>query len=130
MFVEEILKEWKLDGGLEDRSRQIPELEYKVQYGESDYAFLSRLLEEAGIAFTFPDPQGGGAKLTFGDALQANAPRAPLVFTDNPNQQAEKELSERSPRAGRAAGSFTMRDYDFRRPGFELFGEAPPAEWA
>jgi len=128
--VEEILKEWKLEADWKIDRGKYPELEYKVQYGESDYAFLSRLLEEAGIAFTFPDPQGGGAKLTFGDALQANAPRAPLVFTDNPNQQAEKELI-RNVRLAQDVrpGSFTMRDYDFRRPGFELFGEAPPAEW-
>ena len=30
-----------------------PKLEYRCQYGESDYAFISRLLEDAGITFFF-----------------------------------------------------------------------------
>ena len=31
-----------------------PKLEYKVQYGETDYAFMSRLAEEAGIVRVDP----------------------------------------------------------------------------
>ena len=38
---------WNLDRG------QYPGLELRIQYGESDYAFLSRLVEEAGITFFF-----------------------------------------------------------------------------
>jgi type VI secretion system secreted protein VgrG len=52
-----ITPEWKIDRG------NYPKLEYKVQYGESDYAFLSRLAEEAGFAFIFPDD--GGSNITF-----------------------------------------------------------------
>jgi len=34
------------------------ELEYKIQYEETDYDFLSRMLEEAGISFYFADKDG------------------------------------------------------------------------
>src|SRR5262245_46293937 len=45
-----------------------PELEYRVQYGESDHAFLSRMCEDAGLSFFFEDndnaAQPGDFKLT------------------------------------------------------------------
>jgi type VI secretion system secreted protein VgrG len=54
---------WKIDRG------NYPKLEYRVQYGETDYAFLCRLLEEAGIAFTFPHSADDSSEITFSDAL-------------------------------------------------------------
>lgn len=49
--------EWRLQGSL-------PEREYVIQYAESDYAFISRLLEDEGIAFFFDLEQG---KVVFSD---------------------------------------------------------------
>ena len=36
--------------------KRYPKREFVIQYQESDLDFVSRLLEEAGIAFTFPGP--------------------------------------------------------------------------
>lgn len=53
-IVESILSQWGIVARLVlDRDRY-PRLEYRVQFAESDLAFVCRLLEEAGIAFTFP----------------------------------------------------------------------------
>jgi type VI secretion system secreted protein VgrG len=113
---------WQLSGSY-------PKLEYKVQYGESDYAFVSRLLEEAGIAFSFPDEGGSGTKLTLGDQLHAGPPRPgpPIPYTDNPNQTAQKEYVQHV-RLGHEVrpGASTYRDYDFRNPPYPLFGKATP----
>jgi len=127
-IVKKILAEWKIEADWQIDVGKYRKLEYKVQYGENDYAFICRLIEEVGIAFTFLDPKGQGAKLTFGDALQSGPPRPALLFTDNPNEQAEEEYvkSVRFSREVRP-GAFTMRDYDHRRPDFELFGKAPSA---
>jgi type VI secretion system secreted protein VgrG len=118
-------KAWKLDRGA------YPSLEYKVQYGESDFAFFSRLLEEAGIAYTFPDDDAKGSRLTLSDILHANEvrPGGALPYVDNPNQEAEKEFVTRV-RLLHAVrpGAHTIRDYDFRNPSFELFGKAPKAK--
>lgn len=114
---------WQIDRGL------YPKLEFKVQYGESDYTFLCRLLEEAGITFWFSDQGGAGSVLTFGDKLHAAAPRPPILFVDNPNQAAQREFLSLV-RLGHEVrpGAHVMRDHDFRKPSFPLLGNAvPPA---
>ncbi len=119
-----IVYAWKIDRG------GYPKLEYKVQYGESDYAFLSRLCEEAGIAFAFPDDEQDGSKLTLGDKLHLNPPRSapPIRYVDNPNQASEKEYVTHVRLAHEIRpGAHTIRDNDFRNPAFPLFGEAPKA---
>jgi type VI secretion system secreted protein VgrG len=129
-IVDRLLAEWNITPVWKIDRARYPKLEYRVQYGESDHAFFSRLLEEAGIAFTFPDDASAGSKLTLDDALTAGAPRTggPLRFVDNPNQAAEKEfvtnvrlLHEVRP------GAHVIRGHDFRNPAFALRGEAPRA---
>ncbi len=128
-IVKKILGEWNVEADWKIDAGKYHKLEYKVQYGESDFAFVCRLLEEVGIAFTFLDPGGTGGKLTFSDALESGSARPPLLFTDNPNQQSEKEYVKNVRLAREVRpGAFTMRDQDFRRPAFELFGKAPTAE--
>jgi type VI secretion system secreted protein VgrG len=110
-----------------DRGRY-PKLEYKVQYGESDYTFVSRLLEEAGIAFVFADPDASGTLLTFDDQLPARTARAALRYVDHPNKASEKEFVTKVRLSHEVRpGAQTLRDYDFRNPAFPLFAEAPKA---
>ena len=119
-----ITPEWKIDRGA------YPKLEYKVQYGESDFAFLSRLFEEAGITFTFPDDEAGKT-LMLGDKLHHGPIRgsSPISYVDNPNQAAEKEFVTHVRLSHEVRpGAHTIRDHDFRKPGFALLGEAPKAK--
>ncbi|UQA56814.1 type VI secretion system Vgr family protein [Polyangium aurulentum] len=106
---------WKIDRG------SYPKLEYKVQYGESDYAFMSRLVEEAGICFTFPDENG--SNITFHDELEKGPRRAglPIPYVEEPNQEAEKEFVTQVRLSHEVRpGLHTQRDYDFRRPSYTL----------
>ncbi|MBL8741399.1 MAG: type VI secretion system tip protein VgrG, partial [Myxococcales bacterium] len=103
-----------------------PKLELKVQYGESDFAFVSRLLEEAGISFVFTDWDGQGSELTLDDALPSREERPLLPYADNPNQAAEREFVTRVRLSHEVRpGAFVLRDFDFRRPSYPLFAEAP-----
>jgi type VI secretion system secreted protein VgrG len=118
----QIKPEWKVDRG------KYPKLWYKAQYGESDYHFVSRLLEEAGISFTLPDD--AGSVPVFADALQQNPPRSapPIHYVDNPSEAAEMEYATEVRIAHVVRpGARTIRDHDFRNPGFQLFGECPKA---
>lgn len=112
---------WKIDGGA------YPKLDFKVQYGESDFDFMSRLLEEAGIAYTF----GDDGEPVFGDALGQNEKRegAAIPFVDNPNQSIQKEFvsNVRFAREVRP-GAASFRDFDPRKPDLALFGNASPVK--
>ena len=55
-----LLAEYEIVPALRLDRAAFPRHEYRVQYGETDLAFLSRLLEEAGIAFVFADPDASG----------------------------------------------------------------------
>ncbi len=133
-IVEKLLAEWKIEAQWKLDRASYPKLEYRVQYGESDFAFVSRLLEDAGIAYYFTEKTVGDTKaktqLVFCDKPEKNDPRdeGSLPYVDNPNDAArlpyvtEVRIAHRI-RPGRA----TLRDYDFRRPGFGLFGAAEPA---
>ncbi len=127
-IVDVILGEHGVDHAWNADRGRYPKLEYKVQYGESDYTFVTRLLEEAGIAFVFADPEASGTLLTLDDQLPARSARPPVRYVDNPNQASEKEFVTRVRLSHEVrSGAHTLRDYDFRNPGFPLFAEAPKA---
>ena len=128
-IVDKILGEWGIEHDWKVDRGKYPKLEYKVQYGESDYTFVNRLLEEAGIGFVFADPGASGTKLTLDDQLHTRDARPTLPYTDNPSQASEKEFITRVRLAHEVRpGAHTLRDYDFRNPGFPLFAEAPKAK--
>ncbi len=125
-IVEALLTEGRVPHRWRVTRSKYPKLEIKVQYGESDYAFLSRLCEEAGIAFVFTDHELKGTELTLDDALPSREERPLLPYADNPNQASEREFVTRVRLSHEVRpGAFTLRDFDFRNPGFPLFVEAP-----
>ncbi len=127
-IVDKLLEEWAVKCRWNIDRDRYPKLEFKVQYGESDYHFVSRLLEDAGICFTFPNDNAAGSIVTFSDQLQTNPPRpgAPLSYVDNrsSNTAGEYVTDIRLTREVRS-GAYTLRDYDFRAPAFELFAHSP-----
>jgi type VI secretion system secreted protein VgrG len=113
-----------------------PTLDFKVQYGETDLAFFTRLCEEAGITFALRDDNQGededdrGSIVVLSDAPTKAEPRAgsPLPFLDNPIGIGDREhvtrvrlLREARPLA------FALRDFDFRNPALPLDGRATDA---
>ncbi|UQA58625.1 type VI secretion system Vgr family protein [Polyangium aurulentum] len=129
-IVDEILDAWSVQRAWEIDRGRYPKLEYKVQYGESDYNFMSRLLEEAGISFTFPNDDANGSKVTFSDKLESNParPGGALKHVDNPNDPQAPDYVTRV-RLSHAVrpGAHVIRDYNFRNPMFALVGDAPKA---
>jgi type VI secretion system secreted protein VgrG len=127
-IVDKILDEWGIKRAWKIDRGSYPKLEYRVQYAESEFAFLSRLLEEAGIAYVFPDVGNQAPILTFNDALHKGTPRGgpPVTFEPNPTQAAEREFVSQVHLVHEVRpGAYTTRDYDFRKPDYRLLGEAP-----
>ncbi|HZF49488.1 MAG TPA: type VI secretion system tip protein TssI/VgrG [Polyangiaceae bacterium] len=130
-----LLGEWQIEPEMKIDAGSYPKQEYRLQYGETDFAFFERLLEEAGISYYFADQGPGKTKLVLSDTPHLSEPRAglPIPFVDNPNQAARMEFMNVVNLAhGVRPGSLTVRDFDFRRrTDYKLFGEgekAPPPE--
>lgn len=121
-IVESLLKPFNIDPVMKLHEDH-PRLEYRTQYGESDYDFLRRLLVEAGISFYFafgPDE----TKLVLADAPNRNEPHSsPVKYLKNAEQAGDDGhvhgvgMHERV-HAHRA----TFHDHDFRRPHHKLSG--------
>ncbi|WP_437479016.1 contractile injection system protein, VgrG/Pvc8 family [Sorangium sp. So ce1014] len=75
-IVLRILGEWEIQPDVL-LGAKYPAYEYRVQYGETDFAFLSRLLEEAGISFCFAHGEDSG---------RAGVELSRLVLSDAPCQ--------------------------------------------
>jgi type VI secretion system secreted protein VgrG len=128
-IVGEVLKQWSIRHEWQIDRPRYPKLEYKVQYAESDYSFVARLLEEAGIAFTFAENAEGRSVLVLSDRLEGGAPRAglPLLYVDQPNEASEQEYVTRVGYLREVRpGAVALRDYDPRRPPLPLFAHATP----
>ncbi len=94
-----------------------PGRKYRVQYAESDFAFVRRLLEDAGITFMFTEHEGK-TRLSLSDAPhRASVRPVPVHYENRPSGELLKEVAtavrvRRTLRPGR----YTQRDVDYRRP--------------
>jgi type VI secretion system secreted protein VgrG len=121
-IVGQVLDEWGIRWKITNLDRKLPKHEYRVQYAESDFAFVSRLLEEAGIAYYFSHarPSGGLDISTLVlDAAPHNNPTTGVL---------QMVVDQIAPSATPPAfathaafvqdvvpGAVTVRDFDFRR---------------
>lgn len=125
-IVDELLSEWGVEPDWRIDRGKYKKLEYKVQYGESDLRFFSRLLEEAGISYVLLDGDEG-TKLVLADKLTANPLRQgrPITYEDEPTEAAQREFVTQVRLSHDVRpGARQLVDFDFRNPTFRLFGEA------
>jgi type VI secretion system secreted protein VgrG len=117
-IARELLSDHGLEAELSLDASRYPAHEYRVQYGESDFAFFSRLLEEAGISYRFSFHPGKGSTLVLSDEPQRRKPRAggPLAYLDRPSPGAHAPCVTQVS-AGREIrpGAVAIRDFDFQR---------------
>ncbi len=108
-----------------------PSRQYCVQYQESDYQFLTRIIAEEGIFFYFehPDDDAGDdpERLIFADsahAYPAISGDRTLVYRPQQGEGAmhaeENQVQDLRVRARVESNAVMMRDYDFRRPLLDL----------
>lgn len=100
-----------------------PKREYVVQYRESDWSFLARLMEEEGIFYYF-DHHPDEHILVMSDSatVHSRIPGAPgIPYLPLRGMVADQEFiaSFRSGREMRA-GKVTLRDYNFKKPAMNL----------
>ena len=126
-IVKAVLDEWQITAKFQ-LNATYPAYEYCVQYGETDYAFITRLLEDAGISYSFEfnATSGAGAdivSLVFDDAPSmakgSNIRKGALNYAGNqtpafgalPDFCTTISVTQRV-----RTGKLTIRDFDFRLP--------------
>lgn len=126
-IVNTLLGEWSIEPDWHIAQDDYPKLELRVQYGESDYDFFCRLLEEAGITFSLVDSDGD-TRLVLDDQPHSGALRATaLPFRDSPGQAQAARLEYVTAVRLHEEVKPTrhiVRDFDYRRPRFRLEGSS------
>ncbi len=121
-IVKELLGEWGLEFSAECE-RVYKTRKTRVQYQESDYTFVRRLLEASGITFLFRQ-EGADTKLVLRDAPERHeVHELPLEHTNEPTSGVRYASGFRASRAVRA-GKVTFADHDARLPNQPLLGQS------
>jgi type VI secretion system secreted protein VgrG len=91
--------------------------DYCVQYRESDFAFISRLMEEDGIFYWF-EHGDAGAVMVLGDHTRAHpkVEGAPLWFNPGGELQRRESVSDLRVSEGMRPGKVSLRDFNFKAP--------------
>ncbi|HSN98283.1 MAG TPA: contractile injection system protein, VgrG/Pvc8 family, partial [Candidatus Nanopelagicales bacterium] len=133
-MVTRLLEEWGIVHEWRIAREQYPTLELRTQFGETDFAFFSRLLEEAGISYWFaePGPDEAVSRLVLGDTPTSNEERLglPIGFTDNPSLVQSGHTSfvtNVRVRELSVPGRVTLREYDYRRARVPIYAQADSA---
>ncbi len=104
------------------------ERRYRVQYGESDFVFFSRLLEDAGVTFLFDTSADGASALALDDAPHTREARPPLPYVQTPNESLAHEFVTRVELTrDLRPGRYTLQDLDYRRPPAEQLARTSSA---
>ncbi|WP_063748807.1 type VI secretion system Vgr family protein [Chondromyces apiculatus] len=115
-IVKKLLGEWSIPFE-EKLTETYKPRKYRVQYGESDFAFMSRMLEDAGITFYFAAVKGK-TTLILADAPQSNPLRKPKIRFHDDATMAGANEHVTGVRIGQRVrpGRYTVQDHDYRRP--------------
>lgn len=121
-----VLRDWGIDLRTAFEQSLYPARKYRVQYAESDYSFVRRLLEDAGVSFYFEDHEGS-SRLVLDDTPHGGELRAqPLTYESAAIDGLRREIAyEVRVKRRLRPGHYTQGDVDYRRePDFPLAAEA------
>ena len=131
-IIKEVLNQRQVDFRTAT-TRNFPKLEYCVQYRETDFAFVSRLMEQHGIYYFF-EHSTDQHMLMLADAPSSHRPipgHSSVRFATKsagrlhfPEQRLFGWTSERRFRTGKVQ----LRDYNFKQPNANMKGEANGTE--
>jgi type VI secretion system secreted protein VgrG len=130
-IVKQLLAEWQIPAIWEitKSADNYKKLDYVVQYNETDFEFISRLLERAGITYLFRFPAGADTQLVMKDEPTKGPRRAgpAIPVVPEPPLALPAEICIMATLGYKVApGAYTMRDYEFRKQyNYSLVGKSP-----
>lgn len=121
----DLLAEWNISPHLRIDAGDHPKHEYRVQYEESCFAFLRRVLEEEGICLVLEPTGDGPERVVLDDAPASRNPSAELAHADRLESAAGPAYAKLERRHELAPSTLTLLDHDFsRRADAELAARA------
>ena len=131
-IILQILKEHGISGDLlEDCTRKAPKRPYCTQYGESDYGFITRLMEEEGWHFHFRNTEQKQV-LVLADnnkVFQAKTGTETLRYEqDSSRPQDEECIHQLLSQHQMTTGLIRIGDYHFEKPSLTL-RESSQGQW-
>lgn len=116
-IVETILNDFELRDYHLDLRGDYPPLTYCTQYQESNFDFISRLLEQAGIYY-YVKYDANTETVVFTDNNDANPDLDPsfIRFADEGSTKDEDSITALNRRSHLRSGRVVMRDYNFEKP--------------
>jgi len=130
--VLKIIKEVFNDRGFSDfepaTTKSYPELEYTVQYRETDLAFVSRLMEQHGIYYFF-EHSASKHNLRLADGKSSHKPvpgmtQVPFLTGDQHARRDREHIFGWSPERRFRTGKIELMDYDYLKPTANLKSDA------
>lgn len=131
MTVPDIVKQVFRDHGFTDFEEQLSgtyrNWEYCVQYRETDFNFVSRLLEQEGIYYYFKH-EDGSHTLVLSDALAAHTTRdgyeeIPYIPPDESDLEDRECVSDWLFTREVMTGTYALKDFDFKLPRTDLLAK-------
>jgi type VI secretion system secreted protein VgrG len=128
----DIIKQVFTDRGFSDFRDELkssyPTLEYCVQYRETDFDFVSRLMEKYGIYYFF-EYSDGKHTLVLADMKASHKPIAdlssvPYVPVSEGGRRQLQHLEDWSRGRTVESGSFKLNEYDYNKPGANLLADS------
>ena len=128
----QIIKQVFSDRGFSDfrdgLQSSYPQLEYTVQYRETDFDFVSRLMEKFGIYYFF-EYEDGKHTLVLADGKSSHKAIPQIKTfeytpTDDAGKRASQHVDEWSRGRAIQSGNFKLNDYDYKKPPANLLGHA------
>ena len=122
-IIETVLRDGQL-GDLRLDLSSYPTLEYCVQYRESKFDFVSRLMEEYGICYYF-EHAAGKHTLVLADQPSCHKPipdsaTLPYLPETGRNRHEVEHFSHWTSERRFRSGKFTMRDYNYETPDAQM----------
>jgi len=126
-IIKQLFSEYGFSDYTDKLSDSYAPREYCLQYRESDYAFLCRLMEEEGIYFYFDSTTSPSSpeKLVLCDGVSGHIPAqggADIEFhaRDDRDRRREEHISEWAKEEILTRGKVTLNDFDFLTPSADL----------
>ncbi|MCK0149289.1 type VI secretion system tip protein VgrG [Marivita sp. S6314] len=127
-IIQKVMQEHGFSGNLNAKLQQRYETRtYCTQYRETDFDFISRLMEEEGIYYYFEHDNGGTETMVLADIHSSHVPvAAPSELQFNNNmirstiERTEPQVFEWNANEEIRSGKVTLRDFDFENISADL----------